>query len=140
MRLSQTNRTNGLVCFLTTGLLLGGLASTRAQAPEAGRSDTRAAQIATQQQEKAPQAKPYEPDKAEIWVKKLEEQREPDGADAGAGRTPHDPGCIRQGAGERDQHGASVLGEARRRVLATTGEWLDPGRLRAATGRTVRSA
>jgi hypothetical protein len=71
---TQTNRTNGLVCFLTTGVLLGGLTSARAQAPEPGRSDTRAAQIATQQQEKATQAKPYEPDKAEIWVKKLEEQ------------------------------------------------------------------
>jgi hypothetical protein len=56
---------------VTTCLLLGAPTSARAQQTGA---DTRAGQIARQQQEKATQAAPYEPNKAEIWVKKLEEQ------------------------------------------------------------------
>jgi outer membrane protein assembly factor BamA len=44
-----------------------------AQAPAAS-DDTRAGTIAAAQQEKAKDLKPYEPNKAEIWVKKLEEQ------------------------------------------------------------------
>jgi hypothetical protein len=43
----------------------------RAQQPAA---DTRAARVAAEQQEKAKQLKPYEPNKAEVWVAKLEEQ------------------------------------------------------------------
>jgi outer membrane protein assembly factor BamA len=37
-------------------------------------ADTRAGRIAAQQQEKTRHLKPYEPNKAEVWVKKLEEQ------------------------------------------------------------------
>ena len=44
-----------------------------AQSPPAG-DDTRAGRIAAQQAEKAKRLKPYEPNKAEVWVKKLEEQ------------------------------------------------------------------
>lgn len=90
MRSTQTNRINGLVCFLTTGLMLGGLASARAQEPQPGGNNTHAGQIATQQQEKA-----------------------------------------------RDQHGASVMGEAGGCVLPATGHRLDARRLRATAGRTV---
>ena len=45
----------------------------RAQSPPAA-VDTRAASIAAEKGEKATQLKPYEPNTAEIWVKKLEEQ------------------------------------------------------------------
>jgi len=44
-----------------------------AQAPPAG-GDTRAGRVAARQKEKAKQLKPYAPNKAEVWVKKLEEQ------------------------------------------------------------------
>ena len=48
-----------------------GAALAQSSAPEA---DTRAAQIVTAQQQKAHELKVYEPNKAEVWVKKLEEQ------------------------------------------------------------------
>ena len=75
MRPRRKTGARGLVGFAMTLLLLGWQASGRAQAQQApSAGDTRAAQIARQQQEKAKQAKPYEPNKGEIWVKKLEEQ------------------------------------------------------------------
>ncbi len=48
-----------------------GAALAQSSAPEA---DTRAAQIVAAQQQKAHELKVYEPNKAEVWVKKLEEQ------------------------------------------------------------------
>ena len=53
--------------------LLGAAEAAWAQAPAAG-GDTRAARLAAQKAEKATRLAPYEPNKAEIWVKKLEEQ------------------------------------------------------------------
>jgi hypothetical protein len=52
---------------------LGAVVPASAQAPPAG-EETRAATIVAQQYEKAKHLKPYEPNKAEQWVKKLEEQ------------------------------------------------------------------
>ena len=55
--------------FCASIVCMAGAAS--AQQPAA---DTRAARVAAEQQEKAKQLKPYEPNKAEVWVAKLEEQ------------------------------------------------------------------
>ena len=55
--------------FCASILSMAGAAS--AQQPAA---DTRAARVAAEQQEKATRLKPYEPNKAEVWVAKLEEQ------------------------------------------------------------------
>ena len=63
------NRVGSVAIICASMVCVAGAA--RAQSPEAG---TRAAQIAAQQQEKAQATKPYEPNKAEVWVKKLEEQ------------------------------------------------------------------
>ena len=55
--------------FCASIVCMAGAAS--AQQPA---EDTRAARVAAEQQEKAKQLKPYEPNKAEVWVAKLEEQ------------------------------------------------------------------
>jgi hypothetical protein len=47
--------------------------TTQAQSPSAG-NDTRTGRIATMQAAKATELAPYAPNKAEVWVKKLEEQ------------------------------------------------------------------
>jgi hypothetical protein len=56
---------------LASALILGATSAVSAQQPAA---DTRAGRIAATQAEKANTLKPYEPNKAEVWVKKLEEQ------------------------------------------------------------------
>lgn len=53
-------------------LVLGAALDVRAQSPPP--ANTRAAFIAAHQAEKAKALKPYAPNKAEVWVKKLEEQ------------------------------------------------------------------
>ena len=55
--------------FCASIVCMAGAAS--AQQPA---EDTRAARVAAEQQEKAKHLKPYEPNKAEVWVAKLEEQ------------------------------------------------------------------
>ncbi|MBP1605707.1 MAG: outer membrane protein/protective antigen [Acidobacteria bacterium] len=62
-----------LALALTWAATLGVAQVASAQAPAEG-EDTRAGRIAVQQQAKSGELKPYEPNKAEIWVKKLEEQ------------------------------------------------------------------
>jgi hypothetical protein len=57
---------------LTCSLLVG--VTTGVWAQDTPVPGTRAAMIAAQQQEKAKTVRPYEPNKAEIWVKELEEQ------------------------------------------------------------------
>jgi hypothetical protein len=52
--------------------MLHGSVPANAQGPQD--AETRAGRIAEQQREKSTELKPYEPNKAEIWVKKLEEQ------------------------------------------------------------------
>ena len=62
----------GSVALVGASLLCaGGVA--RAQSPPAG-ADTRAGRLTAQQQEKARLLQPYEPNKAEVLVRKLEEQ------------------------------------------------------------------
>jgi hypothetical protein len=58
---------------LAWAAVFGATQVARAQAPPA-EADTRAGLIAAQQQAKSGELKPYEPDKAEMWVRKLEEQ------------------------------------------------------------------
>ena len=55
--------------FCASIVCMAGAASAQQPAP-----DTRAARVAAEQQEKAKHLKPYEPNKAEVWVAKLEEQ------------------------------------------------------------------
>jgi hypothetical protein len=57
---------------LICACLLGGAADAQAQSAQA-EDDTRAGRIAQQQQAKASDLKPYEPNKAERWVKEVEE-------------------------------------------------------------------
>ena len=57
---------------LASALILGLAAAAIAQQPPA--ADTRAGRIAATQAEKAKTLHPYGPNKAEVWVKKLEEQ------------------------------------------------------------------
>lgn len=64
----------GIACVaLVTTAMLAATGAASAQTPTTG-EPTRAGTIAAQQLEKAKQLKPYEPNKAEVWVKKLEEQ------------------------------------------------------------------
>ncbi len=60
------------LAFVVSVSLLGAASPALAQSPPA--ADTRAALLAAQKAGKARQLKSYEPNKAEIWVKKLEEQ------------------------------------------------------------------
>jgi hypothetical protein len=62
-----------MVALVASAALLAAAQGARAQS-DAPAPDTRAAAIVAQQQQKATQLHPYEPNKAEIWVKKLEEQ------------------------------------------------------------------
>jgi hypothetical protein len=60
---------------LATACVALTMAASQAWAQEAGTpADTRAGRLAAQQQEKAKELKPYAPNKAELWVKKVEEQ------------------------------------------------------------------
>ena len=65
------SRVGAVAMVCASMVCMAGAARAQSPAPVAG---TRAAEIAAQQQEKAQTAKPYEPNKAEVWVKKLEEQ------------------------------------------------------------------
>ena len=67
-RRSSRNATSAAV-FCASIVCMAGAASAQQPAP-----DTRAGRIAAQQQEKSKQLKHYEPNKAEVWVKKLEQQ------------------------------------------------------------------
>lgn len=172
MRSTRTNPASGVVCFLTTCLLLGAPASARAQDTAVG---TGAGQIARQQQDKATQAAPYNPIvtpaldgsgvltfgnaavragfaraptgcKA-IWytfdnttgeASRVSETENP------TGRMQAPPAALRATPGafvkvqlSATSTGASVMGEARGRVLPATGQRLDARRPRAAAGRTV---
>jgi Omp85 superfamily domain len=70
----KRQRTPGIVLALgMSASILCAAHAARAQSPPAG-ADTRAGRLAAQKKEKAALVKPYEPNKAEIWVKKLEEQ------------------------------------------------------------------
>ena len=60
------------VAPIVGALLLGAALDARAQSPPA--ESTRAALIAARQAEKAKSIQPYVPNKAELWVKKVEEQ------------------------------------------------------------------
>jgi hypothetical protein len=60
------------LALVASALLLCATQPASAQSPPAG--DTRAARLAAEKAEKAKQLKPYEPNKAEVLVKKLEEQ------------------------------------------------------------------
>jgi hypothetical protein len=72
-RIKRAPRSSGsaraAAVFCASMVCIGGAASAQQPAP-----DTRAARVAAEQQEKAKQLKPYEPNKAEVWVTKLEEQ------------------------------------------------------------------
>ena len=57
-----------------TGVALMAASGVRAQTAAPADAETRAAGIIAQQQEKVLTAAPYEPNSAELWVKKLEEQ------------------------------------------------------------------
>ena len=67
-RRSSRNATSAAV-FCASIVCMAGAASAQQPAP-----DTRAGRIAAQQQEKSKQLKHYEPNKAEVWVTKLQEQ------------------------------------------------------------------
>ena len=71
--MSRHERRRGIVAIVAIGTVLGAAQAARAQPTPAG-GDTRAGSIVAQEQEKATQLRPYEPNKAEQWVKKLEEQ------------------------------------------------------------------
>jgi hypothetical protein len=67
-----------LALALAWAMILGATQAAWAQSPPAqsqpAGDETRAGQIAAQEQAKSGELKPYAPNKAEIWVKKLEEQ------------------------------------------------------------------
>ena len=71
--MSRHRSLGSVVALIVSASVLGAAQVAWAQAPPAD-GDTRAGRIAARQKKKATQLKPYEPNKAEVWVKKLEEQ------------------------------------------------------------------
>jgi hypothetical protein len=71
--MSRHKRPGVILGLIVGAAVLWAGRSVQAQSPPAGEA-TRAGSIAAQQLEKAKELRPYEPNKAEVWVKKLEEQ------------------------------------------------------------------
>jgi len=71
--MSRHRSLGSVVALIVSASVLGAAQVAWAQAPPAD-GDTRAGRIAARQKKKATQLKPYEPNTAEVWVKKLEEQ------------------------------------------------------------------
>jgi hypothetical protein len=71
--MAQRRRPASLLALVVSVSVLCAAHAAWAQSPPPG-GDTRAGRIAAQKKAKAAQLQPYEPNKAEIWVKKLEEQ------------------------------------------------------------------
>jgi hypothetical protein len=71
---TQARSVQRLVPLLLCAGLLSTVPHAHAQSPTAPAGDTRAGQIAVRQAEKAKALQPYAPNKAELWVKQLEEQ------------------------------------------------------------------
>jgi hypothetical protein len=71
--MSTLRSRESIVALVVSAALLGGAPVVRAQAPSAD-AETRGGRIAAQQAEKATRLEAYEPNTAEVWVKKLEEQ------------------------------------------------------------------
>jgi hypothetical protein len=66
-------QTPHLLALAVGAAVLCAAPAAQGQSP-ADTGDTRAGRIAAQQRDKATELKPYEPNKAEVWVKKIEEQ------------------------------------------------------------------
>ena len=67
------SKRHGIILALVASVSLFG-AAPAARAQSAAGGDTRAARLAAEKAKKATQLKPYQPNTAEVWVKKLEEQ------------------------------------------------------------------